>query len=78
MTYYEEVMTQIDALETRLNSVDQLNQTLLTATTAYQIRMAKQELLIQKQEFEKEVLEGRIKDLLEQIRRGDTLLENYK
>lgn len=56
MTTYKEVQQEIDALEIRLKGVDNLNQTLLTATTAYQIRMARQELTIMEQRREIEDL----------------------
>ena len=52
----DEVLAMLNAFEVRLESVDQLNQTLLAATSAYQIRMARQEMTIYEQD-------ERIKDL---------------
>ena len=61
---YADIRAELDALEARLSTVDRLNQTLLTATTAYQIRMAEQEFTIHQQqerivELEEQVTEYR-------------------
>lgn len=44
------VREQIRELENKLFATDKLNQTLLVATTAYQVRMANQELTIEDQD----------------------------
>ena len=60
----DEVVAMLSAFEVRLESVDQLNQTLLTATSAYQIRMARQEMTIHEQN-----------ERIEDLKAGNNLLQ---
>ena len=73
-----DIAEQLQGLEDKLKATDNLNFTLLQATSAYQIRMAEQEFKIHDQDKEIRELkdlvkqqEIRIVDLVESVERGN-------